>query len=521
MDMTHEVHTALPPVTSERGGERLPMMRLRGITKVYPGAEALKGVDIDLFEGEVHALVGENGAGKSTLIKIACGAVPATTGSIEIEGRAVTFSHPSEAKAEGVVAVHQELEVIPALSALANVFLGQERSAYGLLRGHQMEERFKALATELGVEVDLSRRADRLSIADQQSLEIMRGLLADAKVLILDEPTAAIGADERQALYRIVRRLRSRQVAVLFISHDLREVQQLADRISVLRDGCLVDTRLTQKWTRDALVEGMLGANVAATRRTTRERDNREEVLRVENVCVPGKVEDVSFRLDAGEILGLAGLVGSGRTELLRALAGADPQASGRLYIAEREVHWPRQPRTAIRYGIALASEDRKKDGLCLGLPAYANVTLTDPWKSARAGFLTTSAEVAAATPVVERVALQKGTLRRSAKALSGGNQQKLVLAKWLAARVKILLVDEPTRGVDVGAKMEIFTALRALASTGVGIVLVSSELEEVVDNSDRLLVLSRGRVVGELCDPASTEEDVLKLIFADAKEER
>lgn len=495
------------------------MMSLRGIAKVYPGAEALKGVDVELFEGEVHALVGENGAGKSTLIKIACGAIPATSGTIEIEGRPVAFSHPSEAKAEGVVAVHQELEIIPALPALANVFLGQECSGYGFLRRREMERSFKELAAELGVILDWNRRADQLSIADQQSLEIMRGLLAKAKVLILDEPTAAIGSEERQALYKIVRRLRSQRVAVLFISHDLREVRQLADRITVLRDGRLVGTRLKEDWTQDDLVEGMLGENVPPAHRRNDRGNAGQEILRVENVCVPGKVEGVSFRLGAGEILGLAGLVGSGRTELLRALAGADPQARGKLYIGQREVRWPRQPRSAIRYGIALASEDRKQDGLCLALPAYANVTLTDPWEPATAGFLTRTAEMAVAAPVVDRVALQKGALRRTARTLSGGNQQKLVLAKWLAARVKILLVDEPTRGVDVGAKVEIFAALRALAATGVGIVLVSSELEEVVDNSDRLLVLSRGRVVGELRDRAATEEDVLKLIFADAKE--
>jgi ABC-type sugar transport system ATPase subunit len=491
------------------------MMRLRGISKTYPGVNALDGVDIDLFSGEVHGLVGENGAGKSTLLKIACGAVAASQGEVEVDGDSVDFSHPLAARAAGVIAVHQELTIIPALSALANVFLGQENRKWGFLRRREMLGTFASLCDQLGVKIDPRRLGGSLSIADQQSLEIMRSLVADAKVLIFDEPTAALGPAERQSLYEIVRRLRSRGVAVLFISHDLAEVLRLTNRITVLRDGKLVETRRTASWSKEALVKAMLGEMLVALTHRDLGHSTGREVLRAEDVNVPGKIHGVSIRVEGGEILGLAGLVGSGRSELLRAIAGVERNASGRLYVNGEKVDWPRRPQSALRHGIALAPEDRKAEGLCLSLPAYANVTLTAPWRASRFGVLRTTKEIEVAQPVAKRVALQAGALRRTARSLSGGNQQKLVLAKWLDANVRVLLVDEPTRGVDVGAKAELFAALGSLATSGVAIVLVSSELEEVVDHSDRILVLSRGRLIAELESRKSTEEQVLKLIFA------
>jgi ABC-type sugar transport system ATPase subunit len=487
---------------------------MRGISKVYPGVRALDHVSIDLFPGEVHALVGENGAGKSTLLKIACGAVAASRGDLEVDGETVEFSHPLAARAAGVIAVHQELTIIPALSALANVFLGQEEAEWGVLRRREMLSKYSTLCDQLGVKLDPRSLAGRLSIADQQSLEIMRSLVADAKVLIFDEPTAALGPNERQALYEIVHRLRSRNVAVLFISHDLNEVLRLSDKITVLRDGMLVETRPKAGWSKDALVRAMLGEMlVALTHRDGRQPTGRE-VLRAEDVNVPGKVHGVSIRVEAGEIVGLAGLVGSGRSELLRAIAGVEPHSSGRLYVNGEVVGWPRRPQSALRHGIALAPEDRKAEGLCLSLPAFANVTLTAPWRASRYGLLTAGREVEVAQPVANRVALQAGALRRPARALSGGNQQKLVLAKWLETNVRVLLVDEPTRGVDVGAKAELFVALSSLAESGVAIVLVSSELEEVVDHSDRIFVLSRGTLIAELAGKTTTEQQVLKIIF-------
>jgi ABC-type sugar transport system ATPase subunit len=490
---------------------------LRDITKTYPGVNALRGLDLDVYSGEVHALVGENGAGKSTLLKIACGAHAPTSGTVELNGYKVEFEHPIAARAAGIAAVYQELTTIPALSAMANVFLGREKRKFGFLGRAEMLRDFQTLQRQLDVNIDPDRPAGRLSVADQQSLEIMRGLAADAKILILDEPTAAIGPSEREALYVIIRRLRSHGVAILLISHDLDEVLDLSDRITVLRDGRAVGSKPRDEWSKAGLVEAMLGegraANVAAQVRQA--QAHGDELLRAENIRVPGKVDDVSFSVKRGEIVGFAGLVGSGRTELLRSLVGMEPGSSGKLSVSGKEIGWPRNPRSALHHGMALAPEDRKRQGLILGLPSYANVTLTNPWKGSRFGLLSPRSEINRTRPVTERLALQAGALKRRAKTLSGGNQQKLILAKWLEAKVDILLVDEPTRGVDVGAKMELFGVLESLAESGVAVVLVSSELEEVVANSDRVLVLSRGKLVGEIEGRTTTKEDVLKIIFA------
>ncbi len=487
------------------------------IEKNYPGVRALRGIDLEVYAGEVHALVGENGAGKSTLLKIACGALTPSAGQVELEDRSVSFVHPSAARAAGVVAVYQELTIIPALSAMANVFLGREKRKWGFLRREAMLKEFRTLQEQLDVKINPDQRAGSLSIADQQSLEIMRGLVADTKILILDEPTASIGPSEREALYAIVNRLRARGVAILFISHDLDEILNLADRITVLRDGGTVGSKRRAEWTKASMVDAMLGESLEAALQTHPKRalPAVHETLRVANVTVPGKVHGVDLSVRRGEILGIAGLVGSGRTELLRAMVGMEPSSTGTMILDGKEVPWPRFPRAARDLGIALCPEDRKRQGLVLSLSSYANVTLTNPWKGSQFGLLSPRREIARARPATDRLALQAGALKRRAKTLSGGNQQKLVLAKWLEAGVKVMLVDEPTRGVDVGAKVELYSVLESMAQGGVAIVLVSSELEEVVANSDRVLVLSRGELIGEIQGRTSTKEDVIKMIFA------
>jgi ABC-type sugar transport system ATPase subunit len=500
----------------ERGGQ-VPIMSLRGIVKIYPGVNALKGVDLDVFRSEVHALVGENGAGKSTLLKIACGAIGRTAGEVDLEGQKVEFEHPSVARAAGVVAVYQELTIIPALSAMANVFLGREQRKFGFLRRKAMLEEYYRLQQQLEVHINPDQPAGLLSIADQQSLEIMRGLAADAKILILDEPTASIGLHEREALYSIVRKLRSRGVAILLISHDLDEVLELSQYVTVLRDGQKAGSRPREQWTKQSLVDAMLGdrRGTAITIQHKPPPLQQERLLEASDINVPGKVQGVSFSIGRGEIVGIAGLVGSRRTELLRAMVGMEPGSSGKLRIRGKGVAWPTGPRGARKLGIALAPEDRKHQGLVLSLASYANVTLPNPWKASQFGLLSWRREMARARPVTERLGLQKGALRREARTLSGGNQQKLVLAKWLGMKMDVLLVDEPTRGVDVGAKRELFTVLDDLAKSGVGVVLVSSELEEVMDNSDRVLVMSRGRVIGEVEGRKTTKDEVIQMIFA------
>ena len=331
--------TATSSALGTERGDQAPIMSLRGIVKVYPGVNALKGIDLDVFRSEVHALVGENGAGKSTLLKIACGAIARTAGEVDLEGRKVEFEHPSAARAAGLVAVYQELTIIPALSAMANVFLGREQRKWGFLRRNAMLEEYGRLQQQLEVDINPDQPAGLLSIADQQSLEIMRGLAADAKILILDEPTASIGLHEREALYSIVRKLRSRGVAILLISHDLDEVLELSQHVTVLRDGQKAGSRPREQWTKQSLVDAMLGdrrGSAIAIQHKPPPRQ-QEKLLEASEINVPGMIQGISLTIGRGEIVGLAGLVGSRRTELLRAIVGMEPGSSGKLRIKGKE----------------------------------------------------------------------------------------------------------------------------------------------------------------------------------------
>lgn len=493
------------------------ILRLRSVTKVYPGTTACDAVDLELRAGTVHALIGENGAGKSTLQKMITGAELPTAGTVEIDGRAVHLHHPHMARELGIVAVHQELSILPALTAIANVFLGQEaRRGRILLDRGAMVRQYQALCDQLGVDIPAGALAGGLSIADQQSLEVMRALHAEARILVLDEPTASLAPSERKALYGTIRQLRRRGVAILLISHDLDEVLALSDVISVMRNGRNVATAPITEWTKERMVTAMLGGELRVRDRSgPRLRRSEVTVLRAENVRVPGRVHGIHLNLHRGEIVGIAGLVGAGRTELLRAISGLEPSSTGRLWIDERPARWPRSPRAAQRLGIALAPEDRKIQGLVQTLPAYANVTLTAPGRAAVGPILPPRRDVAAAWEVVKHFGMPCDKLQALTSSLSGGNQQKLLLAKWVALRMPVLLVDEPTRGIDVGAKAEVFAKLHDLADKGVAIALVSSELEEVVEHSDRIVTLARGRVVAELQDRGVTVADLLQEIFA------
>jgi ABC-type sugar transport system ATPase subunit len=457
---------------------------------------ALEDFDVEFGAGQVHALVGENGAGKSTLLKILTGAEEPTSGHLEIFGESVTFSGPKDAQRHRISAVYQELTIIPTLTAAANVFLGRETSKVGFLAERAMRARFGALCAEFEVKIPPRARAGGLSIADQQVLEIMRGLEWDSRIIVLDEPTATLAVHEREVLYKIVRRLAARGVTIIFISHDLDEVLQLAEMVTVLRDGRKVETRSSEEWTKPELVRGMLGRT--ASMDVPKTRSAGAEVLRVRNLRVPGFLDHVDLEVRAGEILGVAGLVGSGRTELLRAIAGMDPAATGSLSLHGRPVKWPRSPREAMRLGIGLAPEDRKAQGLVLGMPVFDNVNLPALSAAANSGFLRRRRELEAAEVRAERVALNRRVLNRPVRTLSGGNQQKVLIARWIERGLRVFLVDEPTRGIDVGAKVEVFTLLDWLAAQGLGVVMVSSELEEVAEYSDRVVAIAGGRVAAE-----------------------
>ena len=459
---------------------------------------ALKEVSLDLAAGCVHAFVGQNGAGKSTLLGILAGRVPPSEGQVDLFGRALALGDPRSARAAGVVAIYQELTIIPALSAWENVFLGQMRSRFGVISERAMRERFLALSRRLDVRIDPDAPAGLLSIADQQMLEILRALETNARIILLDEPTAALPPSERDVLFGRLRELRADGVTMVLVSHNLDEVLDIADHVSVFRDGRLVRTAPVAEWTKRSLVTAMLGheppGHVICSR-TLRSGT----LLRVEGLTVPGKIEDVSIDIAAGEILGIGGLVGSGRTTLLRSLIGMEDVAAGRLWIDGAEKPWPGNPAQALALGIAMIPEDRKRHGLVAMLSAQDNILMTDLGAVARLGLLSSRRMEQRATRLARDYGLDPRRLNSPAATLSGGNQQKAILARWQHRLPRVLLADEPTRGIDVGAKEDVLGRLRTLAEGGLSVVLVSSELEEVANFSDRILVLSAGRTAGVL----------------------
>ncbi len=490
-------------------------VRAAGIVKSFAGVQALRAVDFDLLPMEVHALVGENGAGKSTLAKIISGAYSADDGTLWVNGAQLGKGNPRGHAAAGIAMVYQEPKLVPELTAAANVLLGKSvRRGRPFVARRSGAARLRRLAETVGIDIDPNARAGDLTLAKQRMLDVIRALDSDARVLIMDEPSAALGPVERDSLYRTMERLRERSVTILYISHDLDEVFRLADRITVMRDGAIVATRATSEWTKTAVVEAMLGRDFVVPKRHKVERREVEEVLRVEGLTVPGALAGIDLTLRRGEVLGIAGLVGSGRSTLLRALAGAERRAYGRLAVEGRAVPWPRTVRRAVRYGLGFSPEDRRRYGLVLGMTGSLNVSLTNMNAVSAGGFILPRKLARHARRAVTPFAFRPERLRALAGTLSGGNQQKLVVAKTLARGPRILLLDEPTAGIDVGAKAEMFGIIDTLAAEGLSVLFASSELEEVVEISDRILVIGRGRSLGVLEGPACSVREILGLAF-------
>jgi ABC-type sugar transport system ATPase subunit len=489
-------------------------VRLRHVSKSYPGVQALRDVSFNLLAGEVHGLVGANGAGKSTMIRMLSGASTPDSGEIEVGGAPLLNDDPRHLRAAGISAIYQELTIIPEMTALSNAFLGAAPSRWGFTDLGRMRARYAELSSWMGVAIDPGVKAGALPIASQQMLEIMRAVLADGRVLIMDEPTAPLGPFERERLYDLIGRLRTRDVAIIFISHDLDEVLRLCGRISVMREGQLVATRPASSWSKDSLVQAMLG-DTRIERAGPRPPQRRPPMISVQRLVVPGRVVDISFDLAAGEVLGIAGLVGAGRSEVLRAIAGAEPGSSGYLELDGAVLPWPQDVRSAIARGIVMAPEDRKRQGLVLTRSALANLVLADLEAVAHGPLIDGKRRRRVGEDLARRLGFNSARLDVDALTLSGGNQQKLVIGKWLHRKPRVLLLDEPTRGIDLGAKQEIFQAIRRLGDQGMSVILVSSDLEEVVDHSDRVLVMARGRQIATLEAAEATVERILNLIFA------
>ncbi|HVJ15268.1 MAG TPA: sugar ABC transporter ATP-binding protein [Polyangiaceae bacterium] len=476
------------------------LLQMRRITKRFPGVVALHGVSLSLHAGEVLALMGENGAGKSTLMKVLGGVNQPDEGEILLDGKVVTLGSVRESKAQGIALIHQELMLAPNLDITSNIFLGNEQSALlKPLNRLQMNARAAELIERVGLKLPVTTLVSRLTAGQMQMVEIAKALSTNARILIMDEPTSSLASAESEQLFAIIRQLREEGIGIIYISHRMGEVLDLADRITVLRDGQYVGDLLRKEASHDAIVAMMVGRELKNDYfPPKRERGSSENVLEVEGLVVPGAPSPVSFSAKKGEILGFAGLVGAGRTELMEAIFGATPALSGTMRL-EGQAFLPKRPREAIDRGVYLAPEDRKQHGLVLPMSVAENTSLPDVGSYAPLGWLDRKTEQRVAQDGVKRMNTKTPSIRQTVGNLSGGNQQKVVLAKWLAMKPKVLILDEPTRGIDVGAKAEIYKQMADLADQGITILMVSSDMEETMGMSDRVVVMHERQLKGVL----------------------
>ena len=486
-----------------------PIVDFRGIVKQFGGVQALRGVDFRLFPGEVHALVGENGAGKSTLVKILAGIYKPDEGVMKIGGEAIELRSPMQAQALGIAVVQQEPMLFPDLDVAENVFMGRHpRDRYGRVDWKRMYREVDRLLVSLGVALSSHTPVQGLSVAEQQLVEIAKALSIQARVLVLDEPTAALSSHEVEELFAIVKQLRERGVAVLFVSHRLEEVFTIADRLTVFRDGMHIITAPVSEMNTEEIIKHMVGRELSNLF-PKGEAEIGEVVLEVRNLTRPGVFADVSFQLRRGEILGFAGLVGAGRTEVARVLFGIDQAESGEIWLKGKRVHI-RSPQQAMAYGIAYVPEDRHQQGLVMNFSIAANVTLAILQRVSRLGLVDARQEQQIASEYSSQLRIRSSGVEQLVNALSGGNQQKVVLSKWLATNPSVLILDEPTRGIDVGAKAEVHRITSDLAARGLAIILISSELPEVLAMADRVIVLHEGHVTGAFTRSEATQERVM-----------
>jgi ribose transport system ATP-binding protein len=488
------------------------LVRMTGIQKRFPGVHALDGASFELRRGEVHALVGENGAGKSSMMKVLAGVYEPDAGTLELRGRPVRMNGPASALGHGISMIHQELNLVPHLSVAQNVFMGREpRRARAFLDDRALNTAAAQLFARLHLDLDPRERTADLTVAKQQMVEIAKALSVQADVLIMDEPTATLTDTEIAELFRIIRGLRERGVGVVHISHRLEELRQISDRITVMRDGRTIRTLATAQARLPEVISLMVGREVYDATPELPDAPPSEVLLEVRGLAAGRMVKDVSFTLHRGEILGVAGLVGAGRTEMARAVFGADRATAGRITIKGREAV-PASPSDAVRRGLAYLSEDRKRYGVAVDMDVESNVVMASMRRFTRLGWIDARATRRAAGEQVRTLGIKTPRLGQRVRHLSGGNQQKVVLAKWLTADCDVLIVDEPTRGIDVGARSEIYGLLNRLAQQGKGIVMISSDLPEILRMSHRVLVMCEGRVTGELTAAEATQERIMTL---------
>lgn len=487
-------------------------VEMRGISKNFGGVRALRNVTFRSRGGEVHTVVGQNGAGKSTLMNILSGVYAPDSGEILLDGQRVRLASPHEAQRAGISIIHQELNLLPDLSVAANVFMGREsRHRFGLLDSREQSRRAQEVLARLGVNIDPAERVGNLSVAQQQMVEIAKALSLNARVVIMDEPSATLGAAELERLFEVISALKEHGVAVIYISHRLGEVFQIADWVTVFRDGVIVDSRAITGIDRTSLVRMMIGSSSFTEQFPPRSASVGAEALRVEHMSCALVLYDVSLVVHTGEIVGMAGLMGSGRTELAQAIFGVRLHESGSITISGKPARI-RRPWSAIGSGLGYLPESRKEEGLVMGLSVTQNVALASLKNRQQLGFITRNAERSAVSDTVASLNVSTPSLSQEVERLSGGNQQKVVIAKWLICKPNLIIFDEPTRGVDVAAKVEIWRLMRELADNGAAILMISSEIPEIIGMSDRVLVMHRGRIAGELSAEQASEEAILTI---------
>ena len=488
------------------------ILTMKGIDKSFPGVHALDHVDLEVRKGEVHALMGENGAGKSTLMKVLTGIYKKDSGTITYEGKEVEFHNTREAQDAGVVIVHQELNMLGHLTVAQNIFIGREFKKGISIDDKKMNEEARKLFDRMHIDIDPTETMSRLTVGKQQMCEIAKAISHEAKVIIFDEPSAALTEAEIEELFKIIRDLRDQGLGIVYISHRMDEIKVITDRVTVMRDGAYVGTLITKDSTKDDIINMMVGRVIYEDPKTKNMTPpGAPVVLKVEHLNAGKMVQDVSFELHKGEVLGFSGLMGAGRTETMRALFGADPIDSGDIYVNGKKVTI-KSPQDAVKNGIGYLSEDRKRFGIVVQKTVAENTTMADLDEFSNGPFINKKKEKEVAEKFVKSLATKTPSVDQLVVNLSGGNQQKVVIAKWLTRNCDILIFDEPTRGIDVGAKNEIYKLMNQLAAEGKAIIMVSSEMTEILRMSDRIVVMCEGKKTGELDISEATQENIMNM---------
>ncbi|MEK9198109.1 sugar ABC transporter ATP-binding protein [Ureibacillus sp. 179-F W5.1 NHS] len=487
------------------------MIEMSGITKAFSGNVVLNNVQFELADGEIHALMGENGAGKSTMMKILSGIYTKDAGEIKVDGQVVNFKSPKDAEKLGIIVIHQELNMLPDLTVAQNLFLGKELTygKTGILKTRQMEKEATQLLSKLGLNINPKTRTGDLSVGKQQIIEIAKAIASNAKVIVMDEPTAALTDREIETLFQTIRELKAKGISFVYISHRMEEIFAICDRITILRDGQYVGVRNIPETNFDEIVAMMVGRQLGE-RFPVRKSVIGDTKLEVRNLTVNGLFHNLSFELRKGEVLGVAGLMGAGRTEVAQTLFGYRKASSGDILIDGKKVNI-KSPIDAMKHGIGFVTEDRKTQGLVLDFSIKENITLTNLNKCASSGIVNQTKENSMVAKYIEELKIRTSGPDQRVKSLSGGNQQKVVLAKWLGTEPDILILDEPTRGVDIGARKEIYHIINQLAEAGVAILMISSELPEVIGMADRVIVMQEGKLTGEVKKEQMTQEIIMQ----------